>query len=327
MLTDPSGTLPAYLRLGGDALASRARRAVATLGDCRACPRDCGVNRLEDRWAACKTGRYAVVSSFFPHFGEEDCLRGWNGSGTIFFGHCNLRCVFCQNFDISQDIKPAAERGSTPREIADMMLWLQAQGCHNINFVTPEHVAPQVIEAVNIAAELGLHLPIVYNTSAYDALESVALLEGIVDIFMPDFKYWSDERSKVYLKAADYPRAARAAIQAMHAQVGPLVVDEDGLARRGLLIRHLVMPGCLDETRAILEWIATTLGSDSYVNLMDQYHPAGKVGESAYPEINRTLTSAEFREAWRIASELGLQRLDVRRPHPRLRRRMLLVSV
>ena len=327
MLTDPSGTLPAYLRLGGDALASRARRAVATLGDCRACPRDCGVNRLEDRWAACKTGRYAVVSSFFPHFGEEDCLRGWNGSGTIFFGHCNLRCVFCQNFDISQDIKPAAERGSTPREIADMMLWLQAQGCHNINFVTPEHVAPQVIEAVSIAAELGLHLPIVYNTSAFDALESVALLEGIVDIFMPDFKYWSDERSKVYLKAADYPRAARAAIQAMHAQAGPLVVDEDGLARRGLLIRHLVMPGCLDETRAILESIATTLGSDTYVNLMDQYHPAGKVGESAYPEINRTLTSAEFREAWRIASELGLQRLDVRRPHPRLRRRMLLVSV
>ena len=326
MLTDPSGTLPAYLRLGGDALASRARRAVATLGDCRACPRDCGVNRLEDRWAACKTGRYAVVSSFFPHFGEEDCLRGWNGSGTIFFGHCNLRCVFCQNFDISQDIKPAAERGSTPREIADMMLWLQAQGCHNINFVTPEHVAPHVIEAVSIAAELGLHLPIV-NTSAYDALESVALLEGIVDIFMPDFKYWSAERSKVYLKAADYPRAARAAIQAMHAQVGPLVVDEDGLARRGLLIRHLVMPGCLDETRAILEWIATTLGSDTYVNLMDQYHPAGKVGESAYPEINRTLTSAEFREAWRIASDLGLQRLDIRRPHPRLRRRMLLVSV
>src|ERR687898_2826409 len=143
VLTDPSFVHPAYLRLGCDALASRARRAVATLADCRACPRDCGVNRLEDRWAACKTGRYAVVSSFFPHFGEEDCLRGWNGSGTIFFAHCNLRCVFCQNFDISQDIKPAAERGSTPHEIATMMLWLQAQGCHNINFVTPEHVAPR----------------------------------------------------------------------------------------------------------------------------------------------------------------------------------------
>ena len=326
MLTDPSCSSPGYLRLGADALASRARRAVATLTNCRACPRDCGVNRLEDRWAACKTGRYAVVSSFFPHFGEEDCLRGWNGSGTIFFGHCNLRCVFCQNFDISQDIKPASERGATPREIAAMMLWLQAQGCHNINFVTPEHVAPQVVEAVSEAAALGLHLPIVYNTSAYDALESIALLDGIADIYMPDFKYWSAERSKNYMKAADYPDAARAAIQAMHAQVGPLVIDDDGLARRGVLIRHLVMPGCLDETGAILEWIVSTLGPDTYVNLMDQYFPAGKVGDSAYREINRRLTSAEFREAQRIASDLGLRRLDVRRPHPSLRRRMMLVE-
>jgi putative pyruvate formate lyase activating enzyme len=167
----------------------------------------------------------------------------------------------------------------------------------------------------------------VYNTSAYDALESLALLEGIVDIFMPDFKYWSAERSKTYMKAADYPDAARAAIQAMQSQVGPLVFDQNGLARRGLLIRHLVMPGCLDETRAILEWIAATLGTDTYINLMDQYFPAGKVGESVYPEINRRLTSAEFREAQRIASDLGLQRLDVRRPHPRLRRRMMLVEV
>jgi putative pyruvate formate lyase activating enzyme len=166
----------------------------------------------------------------------------------------------------------------------------------------------------------------VYNTSAYDALESLTLLEDIIDIFMPDFKYWSAERSKVYMKAADYPDAARAAIQAMHAQVGPLVFDDGGLARRGLLIRHLVMPGCLDETRAILEWIASTLGSDTYVNLMDQYFPAGKVAESAYPEINRKLTSAEFGEAQRIASDLGLQRLDVRRPHPRLRTRMMLVQ-
>jgi putative pyruvate formate lyase activating enzyme len=205
-----------------------------------------------------------------------------------------------------------------------MMLWLQAQGCHNINFVTPEHVAPQVVEAVGSAAALGLHLPIVYNTSAYDSLESIAVLEGIVDIFMPDFKCWSAERSRKYMKAADYPDAARGAIQAMHAQVGPLIIDDDGLAKRGLLIRHLVMPGCLDETRAILEWIALTLGTDTYVNLMDQYYPAGKVGESECPEINRRLTPAEFREAQRIASELGLQRLDVRRPHPRLRRRMML---
>jgi putative pyruvate formate lyase activating enzyme len=320
------GLRPAYLRLGRDALVSRARSAAATLAECRACPRDCGVNRLGDHWSACKTGRYAVVSSFFPHFGEEDCLRGWHGSGTIFFAHCNLRCVFCQNFDISQDIKPASERGSTSREIAAMMLWLQGQGCHNINFVTPEHVAPQVVEAVSDAAALGLHVPIVYNTSAYDALASLELLEDIVDIFMPDFKYWSAERSKTYMKAADYPEAARAAIQAMHAQVGPLVLDADGLARRGLLIRHLVMPGCLDETRAILEWIASTLGTDTYVNLMDQYTPAGRVAGTAYPEINRSLTSAEFREAQRVASDLGLQRLDARRPNPRLRRRMMLVQ-
>ena len=318
-----AGFRPAYLDLGCDALAVRARQALEALADCRACPRDCGVNRLEDRWSACKTGRYAVVSSFFPHFGEEDCLRGWNGSGTIFFAHCNLRCVFCQNFDISQDIKPAAERGATPREIAAMMLWLQDQGCHNINFVTPEHVAPQVVEAVSEAAPLGLRLPIVYNTSAYDSLESVAFLDGIVDIYMPDFKYWSAERSKTYMKAADYPQAARAAIRAMHAQVGPLVFDDDGLARRGLLIRHLVMPGCLDETQAILEWIVSTLGPETYVNLMDQYFPAGKVGMAAYAEINRRLTSAEFREAQRMASDLGLRRLDVRKPHPRLRRRLV----
>jgi putative pyruvate formate lyase activating enzyme len=316
---------PAYLSFDRDVLASRVTQALATLADCRACPRDCGVNRLEDRWAACKTGRYAIVSSFFPHFGEEDCLRGWNGSGTIFFAHCNLRCVFCQNFDISQDIKPAPERGSTPREIAAMMLTLQAQGCHNINFVTPEHVVPQVVEAVSEAVPLGLYLPIVYNTSAYDALDSLALLEGIVDIFMPDFKYWSTERSKTYMKADDYPDAARAAIRTMHDQVGPLVFDQDGLARRGLLIRHLVMPGCLDETTAILEWIASTFGADTYVNLMDQYYPAGKVGMTSYPEINRRLTSAEFREAQRIARELGLRRLDVRKPHPRLKRRLMLV--
>jgi putative pyruvate formate lyase activating enzyme len=319
---EASGFRPAYLRLGPDALAERARQAVATLADCRACPRDCRVNRLEDRWAACKTGRHAVVGSFFAHFGEEDCLRGWNGSGTIFFSHCNLRCVFCQNFDISQAVKPGTEPGSTGYEIAAMMLALQDQGCHNINFVTPEHVAPQVVEAIAAAAGQGLHLPIVYNTSAYDALESIGLVDGIVDIFMPDFKYWSSERSKTYMKAADYPDVARTAIQAMQAQVGPLVVDDDGIARRGVLVRHLVMPGCLDETQAILEWIASTLGPDSYVNLMDQYHPAGKVDASAYPEINRCLASSEFHDARQMAIDLGL-RLDVRAAHPRPRRWLL----
>jgi putative pyruvate formate lyase activating enzyme len=315
---------PAYRCLNPDELRDRAQRAVAQLADCRLCPRDCGVNRLADAWSACKTGRHAVVSSWFPHFGEEDCLRGWNGSGTIFFGHCNLRCVFCQNYDISQDIKPRAEPGVTAREIAAMMISLQRRGCHNINFVTPEHVVAQIVEAVAEALALGLELPLVYNTSAYDALGSIELMNGLVDIYMPDFKYWSREASARYLKAADYPDAARAAIMAMHEQVGPLVLDGQGLARRGVLIRHLVMPGALDETRAILEWIARELGPDTYVNLMDQYYPAGKVNEERYSEINRRLTSAEFVGAQRAAAQLGLRRLDVRRPHPRLRPRLAL---
>ncbi len=322
--TLPPTLRPAYRYLSRHELSERVERALTSLADCRACPRDCGVDRLANRWSACKTGRYAVVGSYFPHFGEEDCLRGWNGSGTIFFSHCNLRCVFCQNFDISQAIRPAAGiEGSPPQDIARMMLDLQGRGCHNINFVTPEHVVPQVVEALAVAIELGLDLPVVYNTSAYDALDSVALMDGLVDIYMPDFKYWSTDRSRSYLKAEDYPAAAKAAILAMYRQVGDLVLDVDGIARRGLLIRHLVMPGCLDETAAILQWIARELGPGTYVNLMDQYYPAGKVSANAHPEINRRLTSREFAEATRMARHLGLNRLDRRRPHPRLRRALL----
>jgi putative pyruvate formate lyase activating enzyme len=310
-----TGFRPAFLSLGLAELRERARMAVSRLADCHMCPRDCGVNRLEDRWSACKTGRYAVVGSYFPHFGEEDCLRGWNGSGTIFFSHCNLRCVFCQNYDISQAVKPGSEaaRGSPPQAIAAMMLELQELGCHNINFVTPEHVVAQVLEAIADAAPRGLGLPIVYNTSAYDALESLALMDGIVDIYMPDFKYWNVKESRTYMKAENYPDAARAAIKEMHRQVGPLVVDGQGIARRGLLVRHLVMPGGLEETRAILEWVVRELGPDTYVNLMDQYYPAGKVSAASYPEINRHLWHEEYCEARHIARELGLRRFDERR--------------
>jgi len=305
-------------------LKSRAERAVGLLADCRLCPRDCGVNRLEGKWSACKTGRHAVVTSAFPHMGEEDCLRGWNGSGTIFFAHCNLRCVFCQNYDISQGVRPgppASDGGGDGRrgpagmpagKIADLMLALRDRGCHNINFVTPEHVVPQVLEALVPAVQAGLNLPIVYNTSAYDSPESMALMDGVVDIYMPDFKLWSAERAKRWLRAEDYPDAARTALKAMHDQVGDLVIGADGLARRGLLIRHLVMPGALDETKAILEWIATELSPNSYVNLMDQYRPAGKVGGGKYPELDRRVPSAEFREAVAFAEGLGLS-LDERR--------------
>jgi putative pyruvate formate lyase activating enzyme len=313
---------PACTRLSKRQLADRVARAVAELADCHACPRDCGVDRLAGKWAACKTGRHAIVGSWFAHFGEEDCLRGWNGSGTIFFAHCNLRCVFCQNFDISQGVRPQAEPGSPPGHVARMMLELQRRGCHNINFVTPEHVVPQMVEALAIAVEQGLNVPVVYNTSAYDAVRSLQLIDGLIDIYMPDFKFWSAERSRTYMKAADYPDAARAAIREMHRQVGALVLGEDGLARRGLIVRHLVMPGCLEETRAILEWIAAELGTDTYVNLMDQYYPAGSVGGGRFVEIDRRLRTAEFAEAEAIARRLGLRNLDERRPHARLRARL-----
>ena len=306
------GFQPAYRSLARVELARRAARGLQSLEACRACPRNCGINRLQNKWAACKTGRYATVASYFPHFGEEDCLRGTSGSGTIFFAHRNLRCVFCQNYDISQAIKPAQAQGHRPQEIAGMMFELQSLGCHNINLVTPEHAVPQILEALVIAVEEGLNLPIVYNTSAYDSLESLALMDGIVDIYMPDFKYWSVERSRRYLKAQNYPEAARAAIKEMHRQVGPLVLDRHGLARRGVLLRHLVMPGALEETRAILEWAAKELGPDTYVNLMDQYRPAGRVTSATYPEINRRIGAAEFAEAVRLAFDLGLRRLDQR---------------
>ena len=304
---------PAYLSLDRAALRARVQRALDELADCRACPRDCGVNRLEDRWSACKTGRYAVVGTAFPHFGEEDCLRGWRGSGTIFFSHCNLRCVFCQNYDISQAVKPGpAARGSTPDEIADMMLALQRRGCHNINFVTPEHVAPQIVEALPFAVDMGLRVPLVYNTSAFDSLDSLRVLDGLVDVYMPDFKLWYEAPSRKYLAARNYPSVAREVIAEMHRQVGELTVDENGLALRGVLVRHLVMPGLLDDTRQIVAWLAK-LSPDTYVNLMDQYYPAGKVPDAPrYAAINRRLTDAEMTEANAAARAAGLWRLDER---------------
>jgi putative pyruvate formate lyase activating enzyme len=319
----PPGREPAYLELlrGGE-LAQRVARALESLRCCRVCPRNCDVDRLAGNYAFCKTGRHAVVASHFPHFGEEDCLRGWNGSGTIFFSHCNLRCVFCQNYDISQAARVSQARPATPNELAGMMLELQAGGCHNINFVTPEHVVPQVLEALLVAARRGLRLPIVYNTSSYDSPESLELLDGVVDIYMPDFKYWNADSAQRYLKAADYPEVARARIKEMHRQVGDLRIDRHGLAYRGLNIRHLVMPGALEETTEILRWIRAELGPTTYVNLMDQYYPAGRVSEAHYPELARRLRPDEFLHARRVARSLGLERLDERRPHPLLGRRL-----
>jgi putative pyruvate formate lyase activating enzyme len=299
--------IPAYLKLPLAEIERRAKEAVASLERCRVCPRNCDVDRLNNKHATCRTGRYARVSSYFAHFGEEDCLRGWNGSGTIFFGLCNLRCVFCQNWDISQML---AGVEATPKVLASMMIALQDQGCHNINFVTPEHVVPQILEALPIAIQRGLNLPIVYNTSAYDSLESLQWMENIVDIYMPDFKFFTEEHGKIYAKAADYGEVVRRTIKEMHRQVGDLVMDDRGLALRGLLVRHLVMPGGVADTSAVVQWIAKELGPATYVNVMAQYHPAHKTDK--HPEIHRRIDQTEFLEAIQLARAAGLKRLDER---------------
>ncbi len=293
----------------------RVAAGLKELEDCCACPRNCHVDRMANQTKICHTGRFARVASAFAHFGEEDCLRGWNGSGTIFFSLCNLRCVFCQNWDISQK---SVGNECPPEKIAETMLRLQQRGCHNINFVTPEHVAPQVIEAIAAAIPRGLNVPIVYNTSAYDALESLKLLDGLIDIYMPDFKFWHRQTAKRLAKAPDYPERAREAILEMHRQVGPLKFGSDGLARRGVLVRHLVMPNQLDETTAIFQWLANDVSRDTYVNIMGQYRPQYEVGQitrdnsKKYEEVNRCPERDELLAAYEAARHAGLWRFDER---------------
>jgi putative pyruvate formate lyase activating enzyme len=272
---------------------------------CRVCPRRCETDRLADGAGVCLVGRHAVVSSFGPHHGEEDCLRGWHGSGTIFLSGCNLRCAFCQNAEISQQL--SGEPVGTS-QLARIMVSLQMEGCHNINWVSPAHVMPQLLEALSEAIERGLNLPLVYNTNGYDGLEALALLDGIVDIYMPDFKIWSPKDTEMLLTASDYAEAARRSVLEMHRQVGDLQIGPDGLARRGLLLRHLVLPGLLEGTREILRWIAENLGGNTYINLMDQYRPANRACE--FDHISRPLSLSEFHQAVQMAREFGLQRLD-----------------
>ncbi|MGD8396301.1 MAG: radical SAM protein [Candidatus Eiseniibacteriota bacterium] len=306
----PSGPPASYLALAASGeLERRARAAVRTLASCTTCPRRCRVDRTASPPAppaVCGVGRLARVASAAPHHGEEACLSGRRGSGTIFFASCNLRCVFCQNHAISQE-PHAGARPVTARELAGMMLELQRRGCHNVNLVTPSHVVPQLLEAVAIAAANGLRLPLCYNTSAYDALDSLAWLDGVVDIYMPDLKLWSAARSRRYLKAADYPEVARQAIRAMHGQVGDLVLDRDGIARRGLLVRHLVMPDSAADSRAILEWLASAISPVTWVNVMGQYRPAHRAGRC--PELAVAVEQAAVRALRAHAARLGL-RLD-----------------
>ncbi len=300
---------PAYLRLleTGE-LARRVESACRHLESCDLCARYCRVNRRKStEGAVCRTGERAVVASYGPHHGEEDPLRGWAGSGTIFFTWCNLRCVFCQNWDISQR---AAGHEMEPHEIADMMLALQRDGCHNINLVSPSHVVAQIIAAVHDAAKRGLALPLVYNTGGYDSAEALELLDGVIDIYMPDMKYGDSSLARQYSKVRNYVEANRAAVKEMHRQVGDLVLDTNGIARRGLLVRHLVLPGGIAGTAQVLAFLATEISRSTYLNLMDQYRPCYHADE--YPELRQPVTRDEYREALAIAGRLGLARLDHR---------------
>ena len=297
---------PSYLRLYREGkLQDRIDRAVELLRDCSLCPRECHVDRLSGELGFCRTGKKAKVASLHAHFGEESPLVGTGGSGTIFFRSCNLLCYFCQNYDISHD----AEGGEVEtKDLADMMLRLQRRGCHNINFVTPSHVVPQILQGLSIAIERGLNVPLVYNTGGYDKVETLKILEDIFDIYMPDFKFWEARWSEKFCKAPDYRKIAAAAIKEMHRQVGDLLIDESGIAEKGLLVRHLVMPNDVSNTGEVMTFLADKISEDTYVNVMDQYHPCGKA--TLDPVINRRLTSKEYAEAVRRTREAGLHRLD-----------------
>ncbi len=300
---------PAYLKTFEKGfLKEKIEKSYKILKSCVLCPRRCKVDRLMDERGICKTGKHAEVASFNPHFGEEAPLVGTNGSGTIFFTHCNLLCNFCQNFDISHQ---GAGTEVDSNELAQMMLTLQKGGCHNINFVTPSHVVPQILSALEIAVQKGLNIPLVYNSSGYDSIETLKILEGIFDIYMPDFKFWDPKVSEITCNAPDYPEIARHALVEMHRQVGDLIIDRHGIARKGLLIRHLVLPNNLAGTRDVMRFIATRISGNSYVNIMAQYRPCGNI--SKVGELCRPLDGNEFKEALRMAEEEGITRLDLPR--------------
>ena len=299
-------SIPSYLALlDSGALAARRDRAISILERCRLCPRECGVNRAAGETGVCRTGRNALVSSAHPHFGEEAPLVGSSGSGTIFFSGCNLKCLFCQNHEISH---LAQGDETTAKRLAFLMLRLQETGCHNINLVTPTHVVPQMLEALELAARGGLRLPIVYNTGGYDSIEGLRLLDGIIDIYMPDVKYLSSAPAAEYSDAADYPDVIRNVVREMHRQVGDLEISADGIAIRGLLVRHLVMPGLLDDTARVAAFLADEISRDTYVNVMDQYRPEYLARE--HPPLDRPLSRDEWREALRLARAAGLHRFD-----------------
>ncbi len=301
---------PSYLKLlqSGE-LQARVTKAYANLSECSLCAWECRVDRLADQLGVCKTGARARISSYGPHLGEEDPLRGWRGSGTIFFTRCNLRCQYCQNHDISQT---SSGYDVEPQQLAAIMLELQESGCHNINFVSPSHVVGQILAGVLIAAQAGLRLPLVYNTGGYNSLAALRLLDGVIDIYMPDMKYASHQVGLRYSKIREYPTVNQAAVHEMHRQVGDLQIDERDLATRGLLVRHLILPNNLAGTEAILSFLAREISTNTYLNLMDQYRPVHNA--HLFTKLNRRITRNEYQQAVQMAEQAGLQRLDRRKP-------------
>jgi len=302
-MADEANLEPLYLSLySSGELKRRAEKALSLLSPCLVCPVGCHIDRLNDEKGECGVGRYALISSCGPHFGEEPVLRGYRGSGTVFFAGCNLHCVYCQNYDISQ---LRMGKPVTPERLAEIFLEIQRMGCHNLNWVTPTHVVPQLLEALYLAVQKGFRLPIVYNTSSYDSLLSLKLLEGVVDIYMPDIKYSDSQIGQKYSGIPSYFQVVKRTLKEMHRQVGVLQV-RNGIAQRGLLIRHLVLPHDLAGSKACLEFIARELSPDSYVNVMEQYYPHYRAGE--YPELSRPITTKEYTDAVRFAIQVGIHR-------------------
>jgi len=299
------GFIVAYLRISRKELGGKIRRAEEMLKSCTLCPRNCGIDRTAGERGFCRTGDRPIVSSYNPHFGEERPLVGDHGSGTIFFTNCNLGCIFCQNWSISH-LGEGSEISF--EELAEMMLILQKYGCHNINLVTPTHQVPMILRALEIAIDRGLKIPIVYNCGGYESVETLKILEGIIDIYMPDFKYADPAVAERYSKAEDYPSVAKRAIREMYRQVGDLIIDRNGIALRGLLVRHLVLPGGLAGTEEIVRFLVEEISPNTYTNIMDQYHPCFKAID--HPPLDRRITSEEYRRAIKGARDAGLRRLD-----------------
>lgn len=295
---------PSYLNLSSKELQARVEALFEILGNCRICPRNCKVNRLKNEKGYCQLGYLPAVSSHQPHFGEESVLVGEKGSGTIFFTSCNLSCVYCQNFEISQQ---RIGKEISFERLAEMMIELQKMGCHNINLVTPTPQAAQIVKALAIAIKKGLKIPLVYNTSAYDSVETLKLLDGIVDIYMPDTKYSDDSLAVKYSNAPHYFSVMKKAIKEMHRQVGDLIVSKEGMAERGLVVRHLVLPNNLAGSEKIFAFLVREISPDTFLNIMDQYYPCWKAYN--YPELSRRITAGEFEEAVELAKQAGLKNL------------------